>query len=82
MVVCSGFPTQILLAILVRAAGVPDVASDGQISLPFVALVSLADTALLIGLMLWFLQSSGQTGTSALARQPADRCRRSFAACC
>lgn len=64
MVVCSGFPTQILLAILVRAAGVPDVASDGQISLVFVALVSLADTALLIGLMLWFLQSSGQTGTS------------------
>jgi uncharacterized protein len=64
MVVCSGFPTQILLAILVRAAGVPDIASDGQISLPFVALVSLADTALLIGLMLWFLQSSGQTGTS------------------
>jgi membrane protease YdiL (CAAX protease family) len=64
MVVCSGFPTQILLAILVRAAGVPDIASDGQISLPFVALVSLADTALLIWLMLWFLQSSGQTGTS------------------
>src|SRR5688500_12761542 len=64
MVVCSGFPTQILLAILVRSAGVPDVASDGQISLPFVALVSLADTALLIWLMLWFLQSGGQTGTS------------------
>jgi membrane protease YdiL (CAAX protease family) len=61
MVVCSGFPTQIALAVLVRAAGMPDVTSDGQIALPFVAVVSLADTALLVGLMLWFLQASGQT---------------------
>jgi membrane protease YdiL (CAAX protease family) len=64
MVVCSGFPTQILLAILVRAAGLPDTTSDGQIALPFVAVVSLADTALLIGLMLWFLQARGQSGTA------------------
>ncbi len=64
MVVCSGFPTQILLAILVRAAGVPDATSDGQISLPFVAVVSLADTALLIWLMLWFLQARGQSGAA------------------
>jgi membrane protease YdiL (CAAX protease family) len=62
MVLCSGFPTQIGLAVLLRAAGVPDVTSDGQIALPFVAAVSLADTALLLGLMLWFLQASGQTG--------------------
>ena len=62
MAVCSGFPTQIVLAILFRTAGLPEVTSDGQISLPFVAVVSLADTALLVGLMLWFLQASGQTG--------------------
>jgi membrane protease YdiL (CAAX protease family) len=62
MALCSGFPTQIALAVLFRAAGMTDVNSDGLISLPFVAVVSLADTALLIGLMLWFLQASGQTG--------------------
>ena len=61
MAVCSGFPTQIVLAILFRAAGLADVTEDGLISLPFVAVVSLADTALLVGLMLWFLQASGQT---------------------
>ena len=63
MAICSGFPTQIALALLFRAAGLGEVTSDGQISLPFVAVVSLADTALLLGLMLWFLQASGQTGT-------------------
>ena len=62
MTICSGFPTQIGLALLFRAAGLAEASSDGQISLPFVAVVSLADTALLLGLMLWFLQSSGQTG--------------------
>jgi membrane protease YdiL (CAAX protease family) len=62
MAVCSGFPTQIVLAILFRGAGLADLTSDGQISLPFVAVVSLADTALLLGLMLWFLQAGGQTG--------------------
>jgi membrane protease YdiL (CAAX protease family) len=61
MVLCSGFPTQIGLAVLVRAAGLPDVTSDGQIALPFVAVVSLADTALLVALMLWFLQARGQS---------------------
>lgn len=63
MALCSGFPTQIVLGVLFRAAGLADVTSDGLISLPFVAVVSLADTAVLIGLMLWFLQASGQTGT-------------------
>jgi membrane protease YdiL (CAAX protease family) len=62
MMICSGFPTQIGLALLFRAAGLAEASSDGQISLPFVAVVSLADTALLLGLMLWFLQASGQTG--------------------
>jgi membrane protease YdiL (CAAX protease family) len=62
MAVCSGFPTQIALALLFRAAGLAETSSDGQISLPFVAIVSLADTALLIGLMRWFLQVSGQSG--------------------
>jgi membrane protease YdiL (CAAX protease family) len=63
MAICSGFPTQIALALMFRAAGLGEVTSDGQISLPFVAVVSLADTALLLGLMLWFLQAGGQTGT-------------------
>ena len=61
MMICSGFPTQIGLALLFRAAGLAEASSDGQISLPFVAVVSLADTALLLGLMLWFLQAGGQT---------------------
>jgi membrane protease YdiL (CAAX protease family) len=61
IVLCSGFPTQIALALLFRAAGMADVAADGQISLPFVAVVSLADATLLVGLMLWFLRAQGET---------------------
>jgi uncharacterized protein len=58
---CSGFPTQIALALLFRGLGMADLTADGQISLPFVAVVSMADAALLVALMLWFLRAHGES---------------------
>lgn len=60
MLLCSSYPTQLVLAGLLLRLGLGG-AVDGSLSLTFVAIVSLADTAIVVGLMLWFLRSSGQT---------------------
>lgn len=63
MLLCSSYPTQLLLAGLLLRFGVGGTGEAG-LSLTFVAIVSLADTAIVVGLMLWFLKSNGQTPAS------------------
>jgi membrane protease YdiL (CAAX protease family) len=60
MLLCSSYPTQLLLAGLLLRLGLGET-GDGSLSLTFVAVVSLADTAIVVGLMLWFIRSNGQT---------------------
>jgi membrane protease YdiL (CAAX protease family) len=70
MLLCSSYPTQLLLAGLLLRLGLGD-AGDGSLSLTFVAIVSLSDTTIVVGLMLWFVRSNGQTPASLwLGRRP------------
>jgi membrane protease YdiL (CAAX protease family) len=60
MLLCSGLPTQVLVAsAYVRLGRGAGSGSEPSLSLSFVTVVSLADTAAILGLMLLFLRSSG-----------------------
>jgi membrane protease YdiL (CAAX protease family) len=58
---CSSVPTQLLLQVLLVQAGLTPTTGTGGLSLPFVLTVSLADTALLIVLMVVLTRAHGQT---------------------
>ena len=57
ILICSGFPTQILLILVVRGFGIRMLADDGRLSPPFVFTVSLLDAVLVVGLVLIFLRA-------------------------
>lgn len=57
---CSSLPTQLVVAWALRLAGWPALAPDGSLSLGFVVALSLLDSTLLIGLMIWLLRSRGE----------------------
>lgn len=59
MVLCSGFLSQLALSVAVQAVGIGHQDASGRLSLPFVAAVSLGDTALVVTLMVWFTRRRG-----------------------
>ena len=61
IILCSSVPTQLALAGLLRIAGFPMFGPDGGLSLPFVVLLSVGDTALLIVLMVVITRSHGDS---------------------
>jgi membrane protease YdiL (CAAX protease family) len=60
MVLCSGLLSQLALSVAVQALGIGHADESGRLSLPFVAAVSLSDTVLVVGLMLWFTRRRGE----------------------
>ena len=66
IVICSGFPTQILLILTMRAVGMPMRASDGRLSPTFVFTLSLLDALLVIGLVLTFLRAHHESAREVL----------------
>jgi len=60
MALCSGFLTQLILSILVQALGIRQADASGILSLSFVAAVSLSDTVLVVGLMVWLTRRRGE----------------------
>jgi membrane protease YdiL (CAAX protease family) len=60
IVLCSSIPTQILIGGLLRAFGLPVLDAEGQLSLPFVLVLSIADTGVLIALMVVITRQHGQ----------------------
>lgn len=60
VLICSGYPTQLIVLGTLWAAGLAPRSPEGALSLAFVATLSLADAALLIGLVLLFLMSDGE----------------------
>lgn len=70
--ICSSLPTQILLQLLLVQAGWAPVAPGGGFSLSFVVVLSLADTALLILLMVVLTLAHGDSPTALwLGNRPA-----------
>ncbi len=60
VVLCSGFPTQLALAVVLTRAGIASVGSGGELSLLYVVTLSLGDTVLLVGLIAYFLRRGGE----------------------
>jgi membrane protease YdiL (CAAX protease family) len=66
VIICSGFPSQIFLIVVLRAFGMPMALSDGHLSPPFVFTLSLIDAPLVVGLVLFFLRAHGESIRDAL----------------
>ncbi len=56
---CSGYPTQLLIVAILTGLGVAVASDTGQLSLLWVVILSMADTVLLIALVLYFLRGTG-----------------------
>jgi membrane protease YdiL (CAAX protease family) len=59
VVVCSGFPTQLVVMLALGALGLQPFVSGSQLSLRYLVWLSLADTVLLLSLVLFFLRVRG-----------------------
>jgi len=66
ILICSGFPTQVLLIVVMRAFGVPMHADGGRLSPPFVFTLSLLDAVFVIGLVLMFLRAHHESAREVL----------------
>ncbi|MGE0594222.1 MAG: CPBP family intramembrane glutamic endopeptidase [Vicinamibacterales bacterium] len=60
VVLCSSIPTQVAITLALSAIGWRPIEEDGGLSFRFVVALSLADTALLIGLMAALLRARGE----------------------
>ena len=63
ILLCSGIPTQALISFVLQIAGWPPRDASGQLSLPFVLTLSLADTLVLIALMVALTRAHGESAT-------------------
>jgi membrane protease YdiL (CAAX protease family) len=64
VILCSGFPSQILLILVLRGFGMHMMTEGGRWSPPFVFTLSLIDAALVIGLVLFFLRAHHESAWS------------------
>lgn len=60
VLVCSGFPTQIGVTLLLAALGVPAMTRSGTLSLAYLVWLSLIDTALIVALCVLFLRARAE----------------------
>ena len=60
VLLCSDYPTQFAVGATLYAFGLRPVTSTGALSLRYVVALSLIDTALLLGLIVFFLRSHGE----------------------
>ena len=61
VLICSGFPTQLFIIVILRVAGLQPQDADGDLSLPFFATLALADSVLLVGLIFLFLRARAES---------------------
>ena len=66
VVLCSGFPTQVLLIVILNAFGMHLRGADGHLSPPFIFLLSLLDTFLVIGLVVFLLRAHRESPREVL----------------
>ena len=60
VIICSDYPTQLALSTTVAALGYGPFDANGELSLAYVVVLSLADTALLLALIAMFLSIHGE----------------------
>jgi hypothetical protein len=64
ILLCSSVPTQFAIGALLTMAGWAPIDPGGQLSLPFVLTLSLADTLLLIVLMIFLMRAHGESASA------------------
>lgn len=57
VILCSGFPTQIVVITVLVTLGMQPKLADGRFNAPFVFALTLLDTVLLVGLILFFFRA-------------------------
>lgn len=61
VILCSGFPTQILIITLLSLSGMKVRLAGGRLSPPFVFTLTLLDTLLVVGLVVFFIRARRQS---------------------
>ena len=61
VILCSGFPTQLAIIMVLALFGLRPQASDGRLSPAFVFTLTLLDTVLLVGLIALFFRARGES---------------------
>jgi len=61
ILLCSSVPTQIALSVLLGLIGLTPEGDDGRLSLPFVLILSLGDTLILVALMAALTRAHGDS---------------------
>jgi membrane protease YdiL (CAAX protease family) len=61
ILLCSGFPTQIAISGVLIAAGMSPTIGDKQLSAPFIFVLTLLDTVVLLTLIVWLLLRRGES---------------------
>ncbi len=73
ILLCSDFPTQLAIGATLRVFGILPKTAHGDLSVRYVVALSLADTALLIGLILFLLRSHGERPRDVFLGSRPDR---------
>jgi membrane protease YdiL (CAAX protease family) len=74
VLLCSDYPTQAALATTFAALGYAPFGANGDLRVGFVVALSLLDTALLVGLMVFFLYAHGERPRDVFwGRRPVSR---------
>ena len=61
VILCSGFPTQLLLIGVLRALGMPIQNGEGDLNPRFIVTISMVDAVLVIGLVVFLLRARGES---------------------
>ena len=78
VVLCSGFPTQLLLAAAFGAIGFQALGEAGSLSFGYVVTLSLVDAVLVLGLIGFFLRARGESIRELLLGGRSPRAEASF----
>jgi membrane protease YdiL (CAAX protease family) len=74
ILLCSSIPTQLAIGALLRAAGWVAADASGRLSLPFVFVLSLTDTAVLVVLMVLLMRAHGESAVRVwIGNRPVAR---------
>jgi membrane protease YdiL (CAAX protease family) len=74
VILCSGFPTQIIVITLLATLGMQPRLADGRFNAPFVFALTLLDTALVVGLVCFFFRAHRESIREELfGRRPQGR---------
>ena len=73
VILCSGFPTQIVVITILTLLGMKVRLADGQLSPPFVFALTLLDTIVLVGLVVFFLRMHRESVRDLFGLRPKAR---------